>query len=63
MVKHTRTVRRQFADELFECVWPFCEIDVKKNRKFIHGWIHYSQQGFTLEQSHEQVNAGWDIFL
>ena len=26
MVKHTRTIRRQFDDELFECLWPFCEI-------------------------------------
>ena len=26
MVKHTQTICRQFADELFECVWPFCEI-------------------------------------
>ena len=26
MVKHTQTIRRQFADELFECVWLFCEI-------------------------------------
>ena len=23
MAKHTQTIRRQFADELFECVWPF----------------------------------------
>ena len=23
MVKHTQTIRRQFADELFECVWSF----------------------------------------
>ena len=22
MVKHTQTIRRQLADELFECVWP-----------------------------------------
>ena len=28
MVKHTQTIRRQFADELFECVWPFCGIGV-----------------------------------
>ena len=21
MVKHTQAIRRQFADELFECVW------------------------------------------
>ena len=26
MIKHTQTIRRQFADDLFECVWPFCEI-------------------------------------
>ena len=23
MVKHTKTIRRQIAKELFECVWPF----------------------------------------
>ena len=26
MVKHTQTIDRQFADELFECVWPFCGV-------------------------------------
>ena len=26
MAKHTQTIRRQFAEELFECVWPFCGI-------------------------------------
>ena len=26
MVKHTQTIRRQIADELFECVWLFCGI-------------------------------------
>ena len=26
MVKHAQTIRRQRADELFECVWPFCKI-------------------------------------
>ena len=29
MVKHTQTIRRQIADELLECVWPFCEIGTK----------------------------------
>ena len=24
MVKHTQTIRRQIADELFEFVWPYC---------------------------------------
>ena len=26
MIKHTQTIRRQFIDESFECVWPFCGI-------------------------------------
>ena len=26
MVKHTQSVHRPVADELFECVWPFYEI-------------------------------------
>ena len=26
MGTHTQTFRRQIADELFECVRPFCEI-------------------------------------
>ena len=30
MVKHTQVIRRQIVDDLFECVWPFCEIDPKK---------------------------------
>ena len=30
MVKHTQTILRQIADELFEYVWPFCEIGDKK---------------------------------
>ena len=30
MAKHPQTIRRQIADELFECVWPFCEIGAYK---------------------------------
>ena len=26
VAKKTQTIRQQFADELFECVWPFCGI-------------------------------------
>ena len=29
MVKHTQTIGRQIADELFECVWPFCGLALK----------------------------------
>ena len=28
MVKYTQTIYRQFADDMFECVWPFCKIGV-----------------------------------
>ena len=27
MDKHTKTICRQIADELLECVWPFCGIE------------------------------------
>ena len=30
MAKLTQTIRRQFVDELFECVWPFSGIGAKK---------------------------------
>ena len=32
MVKHTQTIRQRFADELFECVWPFCGLEIKVSR-------------------------------
>ena len=30
MAIHTQTIRRQFAYELFECVWSFCGIGASK---------------------------------
>ena len=33
MVKHTKTIRRHIADELFECVWPFCGIGASMVKK------------------------------
>ena len=30
MVKHTQAIRRQIADELFERVWPSCEVGAKR---------------------------------
>ena len=35
MVKHTQTIRRPIADELFECIWPFSKIDAKRVIKVI----------------------------
>ena len=34
MAKHTQTIRRQFADKLFECVWPFYEIGAQRVNVF-----------------------------
>ena len=33
MVKLTQTIRREIANELFECVWSFCEIGAKRVKK------------------------------
>ena len=30
MAKHVQAIRRQFTDELFGCVWPFCGIGAKR---------------------------------
>ena len=35
MVKHTQTIRQLIADELFECVWPFCEIGAYRVKKLV----------------------------
>ena len=35
MVKHTQTIRQKIADELFECVWPFCEIGAERIKLLI----------------------------
>ena len=32
MVSHTQTIRQQIADELFEYVWPFCEIGTERGK-------------------------------
>ena len=40
MVKHTQTIRRQIANELFECVWPFCEIGAERVNMFLTSILH-----------------------
>ena len=32
MVKHTQTIHRQIANELFECVWPLCGVGTNFDR-------------------------------
>ena len=44
MAKHTETIRRQIADELFERVWPFCEIGAKRLNP-----LSYSPHNLTVK--------------
>ena len=44
MAKHTQTIRRQIADELFEYVWPFVNLALKGLKDSFNGifWtLHY----------------------
>ena len=45
MVNHTQTIRRQFADELFECFWPFCEVT---SIKFYKSELHFFKAFATI---------------
>ena len=51
MVKHTQTIRRQFADELFECVRPSVVLALKGLNLgyFIHWNIHFLRNGYKKE--------------
>ena len=35
MIKHTQTICRLFADELFESVWSFCGIGAKRVKPYM----------------------------
>ena len=37
MVKHTQTICREFADEFFECDWPFYAVDAWKVYTLTYG--------------------------
>ena len=39
MVKHSQTIRQQFAGELFECVWPFCGIGALRVKMFFQIFV------------------------
>ena len=48
MVKHTQTIRRQTADELFGCVWPFCEAGAYKVNELSHHIETVQLAGFCI---------------
>ena len=49
MAKHTQTVRRQIADELFECVWPFCGVGGSSVKVYlIHNFVLLNKLKWSL---------------
>ena len=54
MVKHIQKYRRQIADELFECVWPFCEVAAKRVKAYlmISKEIFIFLKGFFITCTH-----------
>ena len=71
MVKHTQTIRRQIADELFECVWTFCGIGAWRvnymitaciMKELIHGQINFIK--FVEPNKFDNVYIKiWNIFV
>ena len=53
MVKHTQTINRQIANELFECVWSFCEIVSKRVKDIVTpvGFVIVSQEKTLMDES------------
>ena len=43
MVKHIQTIRGKTADELFECVWPFCENGAKRVKSIIRNTLRHEE--------------------
>ena len=47
-VKHTQTIRRQKADELFVCVWPFFGLVLK-------GLIFFHEKMYKLSLTQKRI--------
>ena len=69
MVKHTQTIRWQIADELFECIWPFCEIGAKTVRNWFLEILknsnvlisHWDQLQFSVLLSQLATKYCWSL--
>ena len=51
MAKHIQTIRRQIDAELFECVWPFCEIGTWRVKKGSTFKLESSDREFILKSN------------
>ena len=59
MVKHTQTIRRQIADELFEFAWPFCEIGAKRVKIYSQTITLKTKSARTVQPCMEYCFHGW----
>ena len=51
MVQHTQTIRQQAANELFECVWPFCGLALKNIPGYGFSLIHFFLYKYRIEDT------------
>ena len=51
MVKHTQTISRQIADELLECVWPFCGVGAWRVNNWLSASFFRKQRKFKKEKT------------
>ena len=51
MVKHTQTICRQIADELFECIWSFWGLVLKELKSITS----------ALQKNHEEIELSNDV--
>ena len=67
MAKHTQTIRRQIADELFGCVWRFCEIGawrVKERTANVGSYIFLQEMLINIKTRHfhSSINHREQVF-
>ena len=41
MAKHTQAIRRLLHNELFECIWPFCEVGTWRLMQFLPEYLYF----------------------
>ena len=56
MVKHSQTIGRQITDELFECVWPFCKLALKRLK------THWNIYGLWRSKPSSIIKLSWSDF-
>ena len=56
MVKHNQTIGRQITDELFECVWPFCKLALKRLK------THWNIYGLWRSKPSSIIKLSWSDF-